>query len=283
MAKLVIYFFFPCFIFVNLVSNFDFRSYSNWWIFPFLSFFVTAVGFFTAKLFIRIDKNLEGFKREFVSLVTFQNGGYLPLILVALLLPPGSREEMFIYIFLFLLGFNVIIWSLGVTYLAKSETRRIELKTLFNPPVIAIIAALLFIAVGLRKLIPQFLTGTMEMFGDCALPLAIMTVGANLSFIDISDGDYNKHILKIVLAKLLFIPLLFLGLVLFIKPPYAVALLILLQGAMPSAVTSSIIMRHYDKKDNIVSLGIFWTHIICLITIPAFLILFSSFKDFIYR
>ena len=71
-------------------------------------------------------------------------------------------------------------------------------------------------------------------------------------------------------------PLLFLGLILLIKPSYEIALLLLLQGAMPSAVSPSMIMRHYDKKDNIVSLGIFWTHVICLLTVPLFLMVYIS-------
>ncbi|MFC1709226.1 AEC family transporter [Candidatus Omnitrophota bacterium] len=283
LAKLVINLFFPCFVFVKLVSNFDFKSYPNWWVFPLISFFVTGGSFLVARLFVKLDKNLEKLKREFISLVTFQNGGYLPLILVALLLPAGRREEIFIYIFLFLLGFNAIWWSVGVWHLTKGHESKFDLKSIFNPPVIAIVAALLLTAVGLDRIIPHFLTGTMEMIGDCALPLAIITVGANLALIDVSGTNHSRYIIQIILAKLLFMPLLFLGVILLIRPSYSIALLILLESTMPSAVTQSIVMRHYDKKDNIVSLAIFWTHVVCLLTIPVFLILFSTFKDFIYR
>lgn len=283
LSKLVINLLFPCFIFAKLISNFDFRSYPNWWLFPLMSFFVTATGFLVAKLFIKLDSNLGKFNREFTSLVTFQNGGYLPLILVALLLPPGRREEMFIYIFLFLLGFNSVMWSIGVFYLTQDKSIKFKLHSLFSPPAIAVAVSLFAVAVRLHKIIPYFLIGTVRMIGDCALPLAIMVVGANLALIDISSKANVKHIVQVVLAKLLFLPLLFLGLILLIKPPYMIALLLLLQGAAPSAVSSSMILRYHEKKDNIVSLGIFWTHLVSLLTIPIFLILFSMFKDFIYR
>lgn len=282
LAKMVISLFFPLFVFVNLISSFDFSSYPNWWKFPLISLIVTAAGFLTAKTFLKMYKELEKFKREFVSLVTFQNSGYLPLILVALLLPQGNREQMFIYIFLFLLGFNIMMWSVGVFYLTVDTKNNFKLRSLFNPPVIAIISALLLIAIGLHKIIPHFLIGPLKMIGECALPLAIMVVGANLALIDTSSKSNLKDVFQAVVAKLIFMPLLFFGLILLIKPSYHIALLLLLQAAMPSAVSPSMIMRHYDKKDNIVSLGIFWTHVISLLTIPIFLVLFSVFKHLIY-
>ena len=266
-----------------MIENFNFRIYSNWWIFPLISFVVTAIGFFTGQLFLKIDKSLEKFKREFISLVTFQNSGYLPLILVALLLPYGKREQMFIYIFLFLLGFNLLMWSIGVFYLVKQRDKKFEMSSLFSPPVIAIIAVLLLIAAGLNRFIPNSLIRPAKMFGDCTLPLAILVVGGNLAQINIRDRSNFKCILYLVIAKLLFLPLVFLGLILLIKPPYVIAFLLLIQSAVPSATSLSVIMRHYDKKDNIVSSGIFWTHLISLVTLPIFLSLFSILRIFIYK
>jgi len=283
LTRLVINLFLPCFIFVEMIENFNFRIYSNWWIFPLISFVVTAIGFFTGQLFLKIDKSLEKFKREFISLVTFQNSGYLPLILVALLLPYGKREQMFIYIFLFLLGVNLLMWSIGVFYLVKQRDKKFEMSSLFSPPVIAIIAVLLLIAAGLDRFIPNSLIRPAKMLGDCTLPLAILVVGGNLAQINIRDRSNFKSILYLVIAKLLFLPLVFLGLILLIKPPYAIAFLLLIQSAVPSATSLSVIMRHYDKKDNIVSSGIFWTHLISLVTLPIFLSLFSILRIFIYK
>ena len=283
LTRLVINLFLPCFIFAKLIENFNFKIYSNWWIFPLISFVITTFGFLTGILFVKIDKALDRFKKEFISLVAFQNSGYLPLILVAFLLPYGRRESMFIYLFLFLLGFNLVMWSIGVFYLARERDRKFELSSLFSPPVIAIVAVLFLIAVGLDRFIPKFLIGPVKMLGDCALPLAIMVVGGNLAQINIKPKNNFRQISYLIVAKLLFLPLVFFGLIFLIKPPYVVAFLLLLQSAMPSATSLSIIMRHYDKEDNIVSLGIFWTHLISLLTLPIFLALFSSLRILIYR
>jgi predicted permease len=265
------------------MENFNFKIYPDWWLFPLLSFFVTLAGFLLGMLFVRMDKSLEKFKNEFVSLVTFQNGGYLPLILVALLLPPGSREQTFIHLFLFLLGFNLLVWSAGVFYLAKDKNTRFEFSSLFSPPVIATIVALLLIATGVNRFIPNFLIKPAKMFGDCALPLAIFIVGGNLALIKTGAKDYSKSIAHLVIAKMFLLPLLFLALIFFVKPSYEIAFLLLLQGIMPSATSLSVIMRRYDTEDNIISLGVFWTHLVGLLTIPLLLTLFSTYRFFIHK
>ncbi|MDD5618230.1 MAG: AEC family transporter [Candidatus Omnitrophica bacterium] len=282
LSSLAIDLFLPCFIFAKLIDNFNFYTYRNWWLFPLLSFIITLVGFLTGILFLKLDNGLEKFKKEFVSLVTFQNSGYLPLILAAFLFGGQRQEQMFIYIFLFLLGFNLIIWSVGVFYL-KEKSERFELSSIFSPPVVAVFIALFLIALGWARFIPEFLTKPIGMFGDCALPLAMFVVGGNLAQIDFKFKESFKHILYLIIAKLLFLPLLFFGIIFLLKPSYEIAFLILLQSAMPSATSLSVIMRHYDEKDNIVSLGIFWTHVLSLLSIPLFLILFSALSIFLLQ
>lgn len=283
LSQLLIGLLLPCFMFVKLIENFDFKAFPNWWFFPFISFIVTIAGYFIGILFLGIDRDLEKFKKEFLSLVTFQNSGYLPLILVALLFAPARQGRMFVCIFLFLLGFNFVMWSIGVFYLAREKNARLELSSLFSPPVVAMLIALFFIAVGLKKFIPDFLIGPARMFGDCALPLAILVVGGNLSQVNIRVRENFRYIFNLVVAKLLLLPLLCLSALFLIKPPYEIAFLLLIETAVPSATSLSIIMRNYERKDNIISLGIFWTHLIGLLTMPIFLILFSLAKGIIYR
>ena len=282
LSHLVVSLLFPCFIFTKLINNFSFSYYQDWWLYPLLSIFITLIGFFVGVLFLRIDKGLEKFKKEFLSLVAFQNSGYLPLMLVALILPEGRREVVFVNIFLFLIGFDLVIWSVGAFYLAKEKKEKLEITSLFTPPIIADILALTLIAIGLNRFIPDFIMKPASMLGDCGLPLAIFVVGANLAFVDIRSKANYKHIINLSIAKLLFMPLAFLGLILLVKPPYEIAFLLLLQGTMPSATSLSVIMRRYDTQDNIISLGIFWTHILFLFTLPLLLTVFSYFKLFIF-
>ena len=272
LSRLVIEVTLPILIFCQLIQDFKFTLYPNWWIFPLISIVITAIGSAVGFLFSGFIKGAQQ-KLQFLSLVTFQNSGYLPLALVAALLTQDKLNSMFIYIFLFLLGFNLVIWSLGIYMLTFHKNKRFELGSLFSPPVIATIFSLLFIFLGLKNIVPEFIFKPLKMTGDCTLPLAMFVVGGNLASIRLGRID-KKAISLMIMAKLCILPLLGLGFMLKFKLPELMGLLVLLQLAMPPATSLSVITRHYKKEDLLISQGIFFGHIASLITIPVFLSLY---------
>jgi len=208
-------------------------------------------------------------------LVAFQNSGYLPLALVAALLSKEKMDTMFIYIFLFLLGFNLVIWSLGVHLLTFTRAKKFELGSLFSPPVAATLFSLLFIYFGFSSNVPDFIFKPLKMAGDCTLPLALMVVGGSLARIPLRHIE-KKAVFFMVLAKLIILPLLGFFLISVFKLPELIGLLVIIQLSMPSAVSLSVIIRHYKKEDLIISQGIFFSHILSIITLPLFLSLYFS-------
>lgn len=281
MSRLIVDVLLPCFIFVKFVGSFDFSAFPRWWIFPLLSCAVMGAGVAISKLFFAIDRRFKEHQREFISLVAFQNSGYLPLILVALLLSGEAQERMFISIVLFLLGFNLVIWSAGVFFLTKEKDKQKERGTLFNPPVAAILVSLLLIVTGLHRFIPVFVMRSAKMFGDCVLPLAMFVVGGNLALVPMRTRENAHSIAGVVLAKLFIMPLIFFGVIALVRPSYEIAFLLLLQAMAPSATSLSLIIRNYDTQDNIISMGIFWTHLVSMVTIPLFLVLVSLLRHFL--
>jgi predicted permease len=79
-----------------------------------------------------------------------------------------------------------------------------------------------------------------------------------------------------ILMKMIILPALGLWLVLVFKLPALVGLLIIMQLAMPPATSLSVIMRHYKKEDLLISQGIFFSHILGLVTLPLFLSLYFA-------
>jgi predicted permease len=208
--------------------------------------------------------------------------------LVAALLPDDKIGSMFIYIFLFLLGFNLVMWSVGVYMLRVGKTKEFfqedimrqkgqnKLGSLFSPPVIAVIFSLVFIFFNLNKFFPQVLFKPLRMVGDCTLPLAMFIVGGNLAEIHLSNIN-KKAIILIVLAKLIILPLFGLLFITRFNFSELIGLLILLELSMPPATSLSLIIRHYKKQDLLISQGIFFGHIASIITIPLFLSLYHIF------
>lgn len=273
-SRLLLDIIFPILIFCQLVKDFDFRIYANWWIFPLLSIVITAAGLLAGMVFNGFIRG-EQHKMQFLSLSGFQNSGYLPLALFGALLGPDKLGPMFIHLFMFLMGFNLVMFSLGVHMLTFDKEKRFDYRSFFSPPVIATLFTLGFVFFGLNKFVPQEVLKPLRMIGDCTLPLAMFVVGGNLAQINLVRID-RKPIFLLLLAKLILLPALGLWFVLAFRLPELIGLLVVVQLAMPSATTLSVLVRNYKKEDLLVSQGIFFTHILSIITIPVFLSLYFA-------
>jgi len=264
----------PILIFCQLIKDFSFDKYANWWVFPLLSLAITLAGLVIGSLFLRFIHGAEH-KKQFLSLVAFQNSGYLPLALISSLLPKEKSEPMLIYLFLFLLGFNLIIWSFGVYMLTYHKTQKFELGSLFSPPVIATLLSLVIIFFGANKFIPGFILKPLGMVGNCTVPLSMVVVGGNLAQIYLRIVD-KKAIFLAVLAKMIILPVLGFWLVIKLGLPELIGLLIIMQLAVPSATNLSVIIRHYKKEDLLISQGVLFSHVAGIITLPFFLSLYFT-------
>lgn len=283
LSDLVIGLFLPFFMFSEIVSKFDFSLYSDWWIFPLYSFFVTVVGFACGYLFLFFDKSFRADKEEFLGITSFQNSGYLPLPLVAVLLPQGLADQVYIYIFLFLLGFNMTIFSCGIMLLcsngralgsSKGACLKFDVKHMLSAPVIATLLALLCVFLKIHTVLPQVLMRPMASLGQCAIPLSVLVVGGNLALYKSKGINHFKSISFALIAKLIIMPLIFLGFIILIKPKPLVGFLLLLQAAMPPAALLSVISKKLEHRDHLISQSIFFGHMISIFTIPLFLAIF---------
>jgi hypothetical protein len=272
LSRLVIGVTLPFLIFCRLIKDFSFTDYVNWWVFPLISVLITFFGLAVGRTFTGFLQGREK-KLQFLSLVTFQNSGYLPLVLVASLLPPVQAGQMLIYLFLYLLGFNLLFFSFGVYLLTFSKDKKFEWSSLLNPPVIATLAGLLVVLLGINRFIPSAVLKPFEMAGDTTLPLAIFVVGGNIAAIRLSKPD-KKAVALMILAKLIILPAVGLWLVFALALPRLLGLLIVIELAMPPATNLSVLLSSYKKEDYLISQGIFFGHIASLVTIPLFLSLY---------
>lgn len=265
----------PSLIFGEILSKFSFSLYPDWWAFSLASLMITGIGLWVGGLFTLRLKDTQ-LRREFISLVGFQNSGYLPLTLLGWIVPRGQLSIILIYLFMFLLGFNLIIWSWGVYFLSPHKLKHFSYGSLFSPPVIAILLGFAFVFLKLNRFMPKFILSPLEMLGHCSFPLAMVVVGANLAELYFSKPVNIQLIAKLILAKLILLPLLGLLCMSYFKLPYLMGLLIILELSCPSAISLAVISRQYAQgEEKIISQGIFLTHIVSLITLPIFLALYN--------
>lgn len=274
LSRLVIQIIFPALIFTQLLKNFSFSLYPNWWIFPLASLAITAAGLIVGLFLLKLIK-LKTHRLQFLSLVGFQNSGYLPLALAASMFSGQEMNNIFIYIFLFLLGFDLVAWSLGIYMLTYNKEAKFKLRHIFSAPVVTNLATLALIALGLNRFVPDTVFKPIQMVGNCTLPLALIVVGGNVALIQLKNID-KKAVFFFLLGKLIILPALGIWLMLRLGLPQLFGFLIVMQLAMPSATSLSVIIRRYNREDALISQGVFFSHMISLITIPLFLGLYLS-------
>lgn len=265
---------FPVLIFWQIVTKFKFELYPNWWVFPLASFSITSVGLLIGFLFSFSVRDIQA-RREFICLTGFQNAGYLPLVLLGWIIPREHVSVVLIYLFLFLLGFNLVIWSWGVFFLSARKAQRFSWRSLLNPPVVAMLAGFGFIVLRMNTLIPQFILSPLESLGNCSFPLAIVVVGGSLAELYSLQRPDKKTIAMLIFAKLFVLPLLGLLFLCLVKLPYLIGLLVILELAVPSGVNLVIISRKYSQAEKLIGQGVFFTHIVSLATLPLFLSAFN--------
>lgn len=269
LSKLLINFFFPLFTFYQITQHFTFSLYPQWWIFPLMSFAITAGGFIVSSLVLLMVKDIEP-RKEFKALVGFQNSGFLPLVLAAAMLPATQAQELYVRIFLFLIGFDLIFWSLGVHFMTGRPIKDVGWRALVTPPIISIATALFLVIFQVTRFLPEPLIKGTQMFGDCALPVAMLVVGGNLALIKITDLRLREISLA-VLSKLILLPALGLLFIFWTRTDFLTGLLIMIQTSVPSATSLSVISRHYRLEEKLINHGIFFSHLVSLATIPVFL------------
>jgi predicted permease len=272
LSRLLIQVIFPALIFNQLLKNFSFELYPKWWIFPLISLLITAAGLFTGWLLLKLS-GIKAHKLQFLSLVGFQNSGYLPLALAASVFSGVDSGNMFIFIILFLLGFDLVAWSCGIYMLTYEKEAKFRLRSIFSPPVIANITTLTLIFFGLDKFIPAGVSKPIEMIGNCTLPIAMFVVGGNVALVQLKHVD-RKAVSLIVLGKMVLLPAAGIIIALKLGLPELLGFFIVMQLAMPSATSLSVIIRHYKREDALVSQGVFFSHIAGILTIPLFLSLY---------
>jgi len=272
---------FPFLIFSNLVENSQIVLTHSLGKFVAISVSIFLFGYILG--FVASLKRSNELRGEFISMISFQNGGYLPINIAFFLFPPGIREKFLVYTFLYLLGFNVIMWSVGSFFIFKGKRKKFRLKSLFIPPITSTIISLILIYTGFVKLIPSLVISPLKMVGETSFVLSAIILGCWLAKTKLK-GFLGRLFLVGEAAglKLIILPLFFFVGVLSFKIFSLLGLFIVLQAAMPSAVSLPIVATLNGADSEFVSQGVFFTHILSIFTIPLWVGLYLKVSGFTF-
>ncbi len=114
-----------------------------------------------------------------------------------------------------------------------------------NPPVIAIVAALLGNALGLYKFVPNIAHTVLGNLGSCAIPLCVLLIGASIYDLWGRERLNWKVAITSPILRMGLLPMLFIGAGLTLPLSIDLKRILVVQAGMPSAVFAIVLARHY--------------------------------------
>ncbi len=265
----------PAFNFSQIVTHFEPRNFSNWWLFPLLGFAVVFGGIALASAVLVFRPRLKA-RKEFRALIGFQNSGYMPLMILSAFPQSPEVVGLSIYIILSLIGFDILLWSLGVWLMTGSQGNKFDFRKLINPPMLATLIAVFLMFTGLGQKIPELILSPVKMLGNCLLPLVMLVLGGNFALTNLKNVQISDAA-AVLLTKLFVYPAI---MILFVKAlgvPYLIGFFLVLEAAVPCANSLSVIGRYYrtDNQD-LINQSLFLTNVLCIVTIPLFLMIYAK-------
>jgi predicted permease len=273
LSAMIVYLILPAFNFSQIIIHFDPVRLGNWWIFPLLGFAVTLGGLLVATGILAFNRSFKA-RQEFKALVGFQNSGYIPLTILAAFPPSEAIGQLTIYILIFLIGFDMLVWTLGVWLLTSGSGRGFDWRKFLNPPMVATVSSVILMLFGIGQHLPAVITHPVKMLGDCLLPLVMLVLGGNFAVINFKKIPL-MDILGMGLTKLVVYPLVMISVLFLFRVDPLIGFLLVMEASMPCANTLSVIGRHYrTPNQDFINQGLFFTNVVSVLTIPLFLTLY---------
>jgi predicted permease len=211
------------------------------------------------------------------------NYGYIPIPLVATLYGANALAILF----LFNLGTETAFWTVGFATL-EGRGPLSEWRRTLTPPVRALLLGVAInlgtAAFGLRLddatlaavawgWPVQLLTSTIHLAGLCAVPLALLLIGATMAdFWSEFRGDDGPGpmILSLVVRNVVS-PAGFILLAWLLPVSHELKETLVVQAAMPAGVLSLLLVRHYGGNVPLALQIIFGTSAAAIVTLPLWI------------
>ena len=264
----------PCLIFVKIIKDFTPSEAPDWWQLPIWCFFFmacTAVLTLTSMLVAKKDT-----RREFAISLYYQNAIFFPLAIIAGMY--GGDSPYLVFLFLFTIFYPAFFFSTYRFFFKETEREVLDWRKIIHPVLIVTLLAILIRLVGLEHAIPNFILSILTLVGGMTVPLLMIILGGNI-YLDFQNKGQPQfaEIVKFVIIKNIVFPLVFLGILLIIRPSYHIALLIMLQSAIPPVTAVPLVTERSGGNRAIVNQFLVGSFVFSLISISFMIWLFSLF------
>lgn len=268
----------PCVVFASIILNFDPKEFPDWWQLPLWWLFFAAAALALTLLTMFLSQ--KGTRREFALSLFYQNGLFFPLIVITGLF--GSGSPYAVQLFIFVIFHPVLFFSTSHLFFRKKRDKavkgKLNVQRIINPVLISTVLAVSIRLARIEVYLPEFVVTMLTIVGGMTLPLIMIILGGSL-YIDFQKKGkiYLVEIIKFVFVKNILFPLAIGGLLLLSHPNYNIALIILLESAVPPITGTTIVAQREKGNASIANQFILASFIFSIVSIPSFFALFNIF------
>lgn len=263
----------PSVVFATVIINFSPEKEPNWWQLPLWWLFFTVIALILT-LITRYVSNSET-RSEFSIGLFYQNGIFFPLIILSGIF--GTATPYIAQLFIFILFHPPMYFSTYHLFFKKARGA-IKWRRVLNSVLIATVIAVTVQLFGVRQYLPEFIVTIFQILGAMALPLVMIILGGNLYLDYQQKGKFFLwEIIKFVIIKNIVFPLVFLTILIILKPSYNIALILILQSAIPPVTGIPIVTQRAGGNKSIANQFVLASFVFSVISIPAVFHLFSLF------
>jgi predicted permease len=207
-------------------------------------------------------KRGEG-SRTFALSTGLQNYGYVAIPVVEAL----YDDKLLVGVmFTFTIGVELAMWTVGVGLLTGFG--KAPWRLALNVPVIAILVSLALHYLGAGPHVPAIVHTVTGQLGACAIPLSVVLIGASIyDLIGTERIRWNVAVAAPVL-RMAVLPLGFIAAGMMLPVTMDMKKILCVQAAMPAAVFSVVVARHYGGHAATAVLVIVSTTLVSLFSAP---------------
>ncbi len=267
----------PALVFGNTLQFFDPAKLTYWWILPLLGVALSLLGLITAYV-IFLPRPLQ--QKNLLAIAAMQNAGYLVLP-IGQIIYPTQFKTFSLLTFLFILGYNPVLWTLGKYLITSTNTSTVQIdwRKIITPPAAANIISLVLVMLGWQSIFPKPLIDSIHFLGEAAVPMATFVLGATLGAIVFKEMASWVEIVKVLSVKYILIPLVVVVSLWYFKIGISYPLLadfLVIQSAAAPATGLIIQVRAYGGQQQKVASIMLITYVFCLIAMPFWIALWHS-------
>jgi malate permease and related proteins len=272
----------PLLILSNIMTQFTPGEVPGWWHMPLwwlgFTILVLAMSLITAYL---VKKE---FRSEFAISLFFQNGIFFPLIIITGLFGINSPYLVLLFLFIFIMP-SMTFSTYALFFRRRQKEPALVWSRIINPTLIMTVIGVILGLLNIKGYVPDFVLMILAMVGAMASPLFMLILGGNIynDFMNRTTGNrkiYTGEVIKFVIVKNLVFPLVMIGLLLWLRPDFPVALILVLEAAVPPITAIPIFTERSGGNRAITNQFIVASFAASIVTIPFVVYLFTRFFPF---